>query len=89
MLKIHKYEVLIQDYPVIWTYEGAQVLTVQTQFGDPYLWVLCDPNKPPVKRRFRLAGTEYPIEEDENMLHYCGTFQLAEGECVFHLFEII
>lgn len=34
--------------------------------------------------RFRLAGTGHPIAEAD--LRYVGTFQLADGALVFHVF---
>jgi hypothetical protein len=71
--------------------EGAEVLTVQVQEnGDSRLaavclWALVDPDAPQTVRRFRVVGTGHPVEG--GALAYAGTFQLASGALVFHVFE--
>ncbi len=64
---------------------GAVPLSVQVQLGEVVLWCFCNSENDTETRRFRLAGTGHPIKEDVN---YIGTFQLASGNLVFHLFEI-
>ena len=54
---IYKYPVVLDDIFVLNLPKNAQILTVQTQYEKPYLWVLLDPNAPKVERAFRLAGT--------------------------------
>ena len=66
---------------------GAQVLTVQVQYGAPCIWVRLDPTLPNVERRvFDVYGTGHTITKDER-LTYIGTFQMQEGALVFHVFE--
>lgn len=50
----------------------------------PQLWMLVDPAAPRVTRRFRIAGTGYSLPDG---LAYIGTFQMADGQLVGHLFE--
>ncbi len=63
---------------------GAQVLSVQVQGTQPCIWVLCDPKAVLETRRFRLAGTGHDIDYP---VSYVGSFQLYDGQLVFHLFE--
>lgn len=67
---------------------GAQILTVQTQFGKPQLWALCDPDEKigQESRIFAIYGTGNPI--DENPGKYISTFQVYDGKGVFHVFEL-
>lgn len=65
---------------------GAKALAMQTQHGMPALWALVDPGAAPEPRRFRIAGTGHPI--DEEIVGYVGTFQMSGGVLVFHVFEV-
>jgi hypothetical protein len=65
---------------------GARVLCVQVQKGSPFMWALCDEEACTRKRAFVALGTNHtagPIQD----WRYIGSFQLEEGELVFHLFE--
>jgi hypothetical protein len=66
---------------------GADVLTVHVQNGAPQIWALCDPTAPDETRHFRIAGTGHPIGED--IKGYVGTFMVAGGSLVFHVFEVV
>lgn len=66
----------------------AMLLSVQMQGGAPMIWALVEPDAPVTERRFRIAGTGHPIEEE---IRYClGTFQTPTewGVLVFHVFEV-
>ena len=53
------------------------------------MWVLFDESETVfVDRLFRIAKTGYQISEGLHHLQYIGTFQLAGGTLVFHVFEI-
>lgn len=65
---------------------GAEILSVQTQHGQPHLWALVDTMLPNERRLFRLFGTGHSID-DSGELKYVGSFQLSGGALVFHLFE--
>ena len=86
MKRVYKYDIDVLDNFVLELPEDAQILTVQMQYGSPVIWALIDDDKPLKERKFRLAGTGHPIEEN---VKYIGTFQLMDGALVFHLFEVI
>jgi len=62
---------------------GARVLSVQMQHGDPTLWALCNPNERPTERTFEIMGTGQPFEWCER--EFVGTVQNAGF--VWHVFE--
>jgi len=65
---------------------GAQVLCVQIWDGEPYLWALVDSCAPLADRHFRIARNGQLF--DESTYTYIGTFQVASGALVFHVFEV-
>jgi hypothetical protein len=65
--------------------QGAKILTVQEQHGEPQLWALVDSNAPQERRTFRVYGTGHCCATDPG--DYIGTFQLHGGGLVFHVFE--
>lgn len=92
MKKIFKYEVLIRDHFNISMPKGAKILTVQAQHKVPQLWALIDPDEEETLRNFRLAGTGHDIPADlhrEGEYKYIGSFQLFNGDLIYHLFELI
>jgi hypothetical protein len=83
--QVWKFDVRPGDFTVDMP-RGAHVLTVQMQHERPMMWALVDPTEPVQKRRFVLVGTGHPVVNAEWM-RYVGTFQVREGQLVFHLFE--
>ena len=71
--------------------KGAKILTVQIQRGMPMIWAIIDTDQGETEDRiFRIIGTGHDIDlEDKEFLDYIGTFQMAEGNLVWHLFELI
>lgn len=68
--------------------KDAQILAVQTQYGNPCLWVLVNPKAAKETRYFDVFGTGHDIPYDMGTeRHYIGTFQLENGHLIFHLFE--
>lgn len=93
MRTIWKYELAVEDRIELEMPRGAELLTVQTQAGRPRLWALVDPIEPHETRRFRLYGTGHAVSDPprtttEPSQVYVGTFQVFQGEGVFHLFEV-
>ena len=90
MLTVWKYPVPVEDEFELAIPVPARPLTVQIQDGMPYLWALVDPdpNRLLARRRFRLAGTGHPIEEQNDELQYIGTFQMHGDALVFHVFWV-
>lgn len=66
---------------------GAKVLSMQLQGGTPTLWALVDPTAPEVARSFHIVGTDWEFEFNPG--NYVGTFQMAGGTFVFHVFEVV
>ena len=89
MKTVHKYPVEITDEFWVEMPAGAevltvQVLTVQVQQGEPFLWAKVDTAAPYRPHGFRLIGTGLPAGDDPG--RYVGSFQLEGGTLVFHLF---
>jgi hypothetical protein len=84
MQTIWKYAVVPGDM-VIQLPPTAQILCVHLHAGQPQMWVLLDPEAPPVLRHFAAYGTGHPIPA--GIKHYIGTFVVDRG-LVFHLFEV-
>jgi hypothetical protein len=89
MRKIFKYPVPIDDVFSLNLPEGAKILSFQAQGERPTIWVLVNPDAPPTRRQFRLAGTGHPISDYEDELQFVGTCQMKGGSLVWHLFELI
>ena len=84
---IWKYDVPMEDYFEIDMPKDAQILTVQTQNGEPKLWALVNLDITILeKRKFRHSGTGHPITDDN--MDYIGTYQLHGGGLIFHVFEV-
>jgi len=83
-MTVWKFAIPVSDEFQIALPEGAQVLSVMVQFDAPQIWVLVDPKAPPILRHFVLRGTGHPIEK---VGRFVGSFQIAGGSLVFHLFE--
>lgn len=66
---------------------GAEPICVQVQHDRPVLWALVNLDET-VKaiRTFRFAGTGHEITDQ--IKAYVGTFQMADGRLVFHVFEV-
>lgn len=89
MKTIHKYPVDLSRF-VRRLPQETQILSVQTQDDQQFMWVLVDTEVPKVNREFVVyrTGHEIPAELEEQ-LFFIGTFQLNGGMLVFHLFEIL
>lgn len=64
----------------------AEPLSVQIQHGEPQIWALVSTDALPMPRTFRIAGTGHPI--GETVRRHVGTYQMAGGSLVFHVFEV-
>lgn len=84
--EIWKYPIQVTDwFEIAMPYE-AEILCCQMQIDTPCIWALVNPDAPTEVRKFRLAGTGHAIFE--SALTFVGTFQMAGGALVFHLFEV-
>lgn len=71
--------------------QGAQILTVQTQYNVPHLWALVDPEAPREARTFMIVGTGHVMGNPppDMRLDHVGSYQQQGGAYVFHLFEVV
>lgn len=88
MKTIYKWTLELKDTQTIMAPENTLFLTVQMQHGLPQVWGLCNPNLPAEKNIFHIRGTGHPVPEKDNLL-YLGSFQMNEGQFVFHVFREI
>lgn len=79
---IFKYRV--RPMPHIHMPQGAKLLSVQVQRGEPMLWALIDESEPIVNRKIRSYGTGHTTPDDPGQ--FVGTFQMDDG-LVFHVFD--
>lgn len=86
-MTIWKFVIEPGDTVIIGMPKGAQVLSVDSQYGVPCVWALVDPDAPKVLRKFRMAGTAHHVEK-KHTKNFVGTFQLDGGSLVFHLFDL-
>lgn len=84
-MQIWKYPVEATGIQSLEVPKGATLLTVQTQFGIPQIWVLCEPENPKEIRTISMYGTGHQIPNDPGK--YIGTFQIEDGKLIFHIFE--
>ena len=88
MKRILKYKVPFEDEFVLRMPEGAEILSVQAQYGALYLWALVDEADHAITfRRFRLLGTGQPVD-DIRATDHVGTVMMGEGAFVWHLFTV-
>jgi hypothetical protein len=88
MRTVYKYPIPMEDTFGVFLPIGAEILAIQVQREMPVFWAEVDPGSEPERRRFRVVGTGYPLPDAE-VRKYLGTFQLDDGDLVFHLFEIL
>lgn len=86
--KIFKYKLETTGIQQIEMPHGAEILCIKTQNDEPYMWALVSPNAPTEKRSFEIFGTGHNVPENATRT-YIGTYQLKNGQLVFHCFELI
>ena len=84
MQTIYKYDLQPMDNVEIVMPAGAKILCVQMQGESPRVWALVDLGRESVKRIFHVVGTGHKHASIRG--DYVGTFQMYDGELVFHVF---
>jgi len=88
MRTIYKYKLPVGDEFALEMPAGAEVLTVQMQDDQPFIWALVNTDHSPQLRQFLVLGTGHDCSDTRICAtNYVGTFQLLGGRLVFHLFE--
>lgn len=85
MKTIYKYELRMDDTASIKMPEGAKILCVKTQNGNPCIWALVDTEVQGEYRSFVIFGTGHDVENEGE---YIGTFLIDSDSLVFHVFEV-
>lgn len=84
-MKIFKYTLELIGTQIIRMPVDAIILTVQIQNGKPCLWAMIDDRLPADKAyKIDTYGTGHNVSNESGA--YIGTYQLAEGALVFHVF---
>lgn len=65
---------------------GAEILSVQAQYDMPRIWYECNPAVRKENRTFHTFGTGASVPENKH-LDYLGTYQVHDGDMVFHVYE--
>lgn len=85
---IYKYPLQVTDLQEVLLPIGAEILTIQVQNEIPCLWALVDPDQIKEIVNIEIFGTGHPISYDIGVSRkYISTFQLNDGQLVFHTFE--
>jgi hypothetical protein len=88
MKTIYKYQLKTTDDQIIEMPSDAEILTVQVQNGIPCIWVKVNTELPTIPYHFKIHGAGHPVTNDYNY-KYIGTYQLNNGELVFHVWFIV
>jgi len=81
---IWKYTFGVTDKFTIIMPFGTKILYVDTQRDVPCMWVEVKLSQIATERKFKLFGTGHEVDGE---LTYLGSFQLRNGDLVFHLYE--
>jgi hypothetical protein len=58
------------------------------QAGQPCLWAVVNPDAQLHDTTIQIVGTGHQVPDDVPLIGYIGTFQMAAGALVWHVFEI-
>jgi hypothetical protein len=87
MKTIWKFPFKTTDLVSISMPEGAEILSVQTQYEQPCMWALVDPEAKKVTRKFETFGAGDPVNDPETK-NFIATYQQKGGAMIFHIFEV-
>jgi len=86
MKVIYKYPLDIRHHQEIEMPSGSEILTVQSQGEMGCLWAMIDTEKEIKEMRIiSVVGTGHEVPPD--CVKYIGTFQMAGGALIWHVFE--
>lgn len=85
-MTIWKYSLKADDVQEVEIPIGSKLLSVQTQNGIPCLWVLVYEKNTKEVRKVYTFGTGEPLNFLPEALTFIGTYQMYNGELVFHVF---
>jgi hypothetical protein len=82
---IWKFPLRVTDEQAVDMPIGAEILSVQTQHDIPCIWALVNPKIKSRPRVFNIFGTGHEVPAEK--LKFVGSFQVADEDGAFHLFE--
>lgn len=82
MRTIHKYDIHLAPTTLVQMPDGARILTVGLQRGQPKLWAEVDTSRPLFSRVIYTIGTGHPVPNIE--MTYIGTVQM--DQFVWHFY---
>ncbi len=86
---IYKYPLAVQGIQTLEMPKDAKILTIQTQRDTPCLWAEITKPYEVALKSFIIVGTGHEVNKKPNTQHnYIGTFQLNNGDLVFHCYEV-
>ena len=85
MKTIWKYELKTTDVQEIEMPKNSKILCVHVQNGIPCIWCFVDTEKPISSITIRTFGTGHEFDHSK-YIEYVGTYQLFDGNGVFHVF---
>lgn len=86
MKTVYKYTIEPVPGQIIEMPEGAEILCVQTQYGDNIcIWAAVDPKAPSVRRAIEILVTGGTVVSIDGK--YIGTVQLIGGTLVLHVYD--
>lgn len=88
METIWKYQLDVCSDQLVQLPTGAEILTAQVQHGTVQMWACVDPDSPLETHHIRIHGTGHCVLNHDK-LKYISTFQLQNGNLVFHVFEVL
>lgn len=83
--RVYKYQFTVNDDVEIDMPQGAKILLVECQDGEPCIWAQVDPTNANQRRYFRAYGTGHPIDWTQSPKHVA-SFQ--QPPYVWHLYEV-
>jgi hypothetical protein len=83
-MTIWKFHLPVDDFVRVPMPEGAQILSVQAQHNEIYLWAIVNPQARTIPHGFAIRGTGHPIG---TVGAFIGTVQMNDCSLVWHVFE--
>jgi len=84
---IYKYQIFPGDMQVLEIPQDSKILCVQTQGGEPQMWVQQYTEGSLTQKEIYIIPTGATFDADDKK--YIGTFQLNGGTLVFHVYESV
>jgi len=85
--EIWKFPLAVTNFQQVSMPVGAKILALQVQREQPCIWALVDPVALRENINVETFGTGHRIDSMER--EYIGTYQLVDGNLIFHCFKLL